>query len=296
MQIETKNISNKTFISITLLLCLTMIFFQTAQQMHYSSLYNIGDPNLGFDEVLFKQFRKWLLWLLYAGILWFQVKSMANKEQLSMLDISKTLAVIGLILVLVIGSMSMLEVVISGQKLLEGNNYQNYFISLVFQKLPIYFFGYSFLAFIMYLYCINNQLSVQVLKLSQLTKKDLSQYYQKTSNKDLETPVLKIKVGNSYKIISVDDIDWIEADDYCVNIHCINKEATYSMRSSLKALEGNLPENFLRVHRSAIVNMNNVQEFQTQGTGLVKLKSGDEVSVSKSKIKMINDFYHTGLA
>ena len=100
--------------------------------------------------------------------------------------------------------------------------------------------------------------------------------------------------GNSYKIISVDEIDWIEADDYCVNIHCKNNEATYSMRSTLKALEGSLPENFLRVHRSAIVNMNHVQEFQTKGTGLVKLKSGDEVTVSKSKLKTINKFYQAG--
>ena len=294
MKAKTKTINNINIISFTLLLCLTMIFFQAVQQMYYFSVYEIGNPNITFFEAVFRQFRKWTLWFIYAFILWLFIKKLAKKNQLSTADIGITLAVICVLLVMVIATLCLFEYMAGGNGMVSDHSFGNHFIYLVFQKFPIYFFGFIFLAMVMYLYNINNHLVIQVLKLDQLNKKDLTQYYQKNSNRDSESSVLKIKVGNSYKIISVDEIDWIEADDYCVNIHCKNNEAIYSMRSTLKALESSLPENFLRVHRSAIVNMNHVQEFQTKGTGLVKLNSGDEVTVSKSKLKTINEFYHAG--
>ena len=294
MKAKTKTINNINIISFTLLLCLTMIFFQAVQQMYYFSVYEIGNPNITFFEAVFRQFRKWTLWFIYAFILWLFIKKLAKKNQLSTADIGITLAVICVLLVMVIATLCLFEYMTGGNGMVSDHSFGNHFIYLVFQKFPIYFFGFIFLAMVMYLYNINNHLVIQVLKLDQLNKKDLTQYYQKNSNRDSESSVLKIKVGNSYKIISVDEIDWIEADDYCVNIHCKNNEAIYSMRSTLKALESSLPENFLRVHRSAIVNMNHVQEFQTKGTGLVKLNSGDEVTVSKSKLKTINEFYHAG--
>lgn len=291
MKAETKTINNINIISFTLLLCLTMIVFQAVQQMYYFSVYEIGNPNITFWEAVFRQFRKWTLWFVYAFFLWLYIKKLSKKEHLSTLDIGITMAVICVLLFMVIVTLCLLEYLTGGNGMVSDHSFWNHFTYLVFQKFPIYFFGYIFLAMVMYLYNINNHLVIQVLKLDQLTKKDLTEYYQKNTNKNSESSVLKIKVGNSYKIISVDEIDWIEADDYCVNIHCKNNEATYSMRSTLKALEGSLPENFLRVHRSAIVNMNHVKEFQTKGTGLVKLKSGDEVTVSKSKLKTINEFY-----
>ena len=98
-------------------------------------------------------------------------------------------------------------------------------------------------------------------------------------------------MGNKFKIISIEDIDWIEADDYCVNIHSRNSDAVYSMRATLKYLESILPGSFLRVHRSAIVNMDGVEEYKTQGSGLITMKSGDEIAVAQSKLKMINDFF-----
>ena len=294
MKAKTKTINNINIISFTLLLCLTMIFFQAVQQMYYFSVYEIGNPNITFFEAVFRQFRKWTLWFIYAFILWLFIKKLAKKNQLSTADIGITLAVICVLLVMVIATLCLFEYMTGGNGMVSDHSFGNHFIYLVFQKFPIYFFGFIFLAMVMYLYNINNHLVIQVLKLDQLNKKDLTQYYQKNSNRDSESSVLKIKVGNSYKIISVDEIDWIEADDYCVNIHCKNNEAIYSMRSTLKALESSVPENFLRVHRSAIVNMNHVQEFQTKGTGLVKLNSGDEVTVSKSKLKTINEFYHAG--
>ncbi len=62
------------------------------------------------------------------------------------------------------------------------------------------------------------------------------------------------------------------------------------MRISLKALEQKLNPHFLRVHRSAIVNMKMVKEFHSNNTNLLLLKDGTEVPVSQSKLKVVKAF------
>ncbi len=290
---KTEPFNNKILIGITLILCFAMVIFEAAQQLFYLKLYNIGPAGVTFTDLFMVQFRKWIIWLIYAIPVWFYIKIIAEKDHLIATDICKIIVVILALLACVLFTMSVVEIIVNDFELTAQKIWSEYFTFYVFQKLPIYLFGYTFLALIFYLYNKNNQLIIQVLKLNQLTKKDLAQFYQQKANQDLETSVLKIKVGNTYKIISIEDIDWVEADDYCVNIHCKDNHAIYSMRSSLKALEKILPDNFLRVHRSAIVNMNDVQEYKTQGSGLIKLKSGEEISVAKSKTKMINDFFQT---
>jgi hypothetical protein len=291
MNMESNQIGNKFIIGATLLLCVTMVVFETAQQLYYVRLYNIYNATVTFNELFVIQFRKWVIWVLFATLLWFFIKNLAEKTQLTSIDIFKTIAFIFALLALVIFSMSIVEMLLNDQAISANRLWNDYFTFYTFQKTPIYSFGYTFLALIFYLYCKNNQLIIQVLKLSELNQKDLQQYYQQKAKQDVETSVLKIKVGTSYKIIAIDDIDWIEADDYCVNIHSSNIDAVYSMRTTLKALEKILPDHFLRVHRSAIVNMQGVQEYQTQGTGLIKMKNGDEIAVAKSKIKLIKEFF-----
>src|SRR5262245_47863278 len=64
--------------------------------------------------------------------------------------------------------------------------------------------------------------------------------------------------------LRMDEIDWIEAADYYVQIHAGNK--SYLHRETMSCLEERLdPERFLRVHRSAIVNRDRIKELRTQG-------------------------------
>jgi len=95
---------------------------------------------------------------------------------------------------------------------------------------------------------------------------------------------LAIRLGNRSSIIEVRDIDWIEADDYCCSVH-IGSE-THVMRESLRALEGRLnPLEFVRIHRSAIVNVRRIREVHgtAGGEALVVLHSGVQIPVSRRK-------------
>ncbi|HEY5087708.1 MAG TPA: LytTR family DNA-binding domain-containing protein, partial [Gemmatimonadaceae bacterium] len=61
--------------------------------------------------------------------------------------------------------------------------------------------------------------------------------------------------------IAVDEIDWIAADDYCVNLMVRGRR--HVLRASLASLETKLnPAMFVRVHRSAMINLTRVAEWQ----------------------------------
>jgi two-component system, LytTR family, response regulator len=83
--------------------------------------------------------------------------------------------------------------------------------------------------------------------------------------------------------LSVDDIRWIEAQENYVRI-CTGKDS-HLLRETIGSLENRLdPNSFLRVHRSAIVNLHHVKEVKSESDGdaIVVLKSGEQVAMSRS--------------
>ncbi|HVE83549.1 MAG TPA: LytTR family DNA-binding domain-containing protein [Myxococcales bacterium] len=84
-------------------------------------------------------------------------------------------------------------------------------------------------------------------------------------------------------LVNVDEIDWIEAADYYVQIHVGSK--AYLHRETMQKLEAELdPGRFIRIHRSAIVNQTRIRELRHQGRRdmLVVLDGGAELRVARS--------------
>jgi two-component system LytT family response regulator len=89
-------------------------------------------------------------------------------------------------------------------------------------------------------------------------------------------------------ILEVDEIDWIEADDYCAAIHARGKR--HLIRQSLASLEERLdPDLFVRVHRSAMVRLACVRELRTvRGDELeVVLTNGHRLPVSRRRRELV---------
>jgi two-component system LytT family response regulator len=83
--------------------------------------------------------------------------------------------------------------------------------------------------------------------------------------------------------VNVDEIDWIEAADYYVQIHVGAK--AYLHRETMQRLESELdPARFVRIHRSAIVNQSRIRELRHQGRRdmVVVLSDGAELRVARS--------------
>lgn len=91
-------------------------------------------------------------------------------------------------------------------------------------------------------------------------------------------------------LLRSDDVDWIEAADYYARIHTGNK--SYLLRETMNELETRLnPEQFFRVHRSAIVNLEKVQEIQpyTRGEHVVIMMSGARVRLSRGRREKLEE-------
>lgn len=93
---------------------------------------------------------------------------------------------------------------------------------------------------------------------------------------------LLAKNGNRGSVVCVSEIEWIEAADYYVCLHAGGKK--HLLRESIKALEAKLnPAKFVRLHRSAIVNIDHVREIHRDGRaeGWVLLSTGERVRLNK---------------
>ena len=84
-------------------------------------------------------------------------------------------------------------------------------------------------------------------------------------------------------VFDIDEIDWIEADDYYAAIHARN--GRHMIRESLSSLELRLDRRqFVRTHRSAIVNVDRVCELRREmGETILVLRSGTRVPVSRRR-------------
>jgi two-component system LytT family response regulator len=94
---------------------------------------------------------------------------------------------------------------------------------------------------------------------------------------------LVVKGGGTTRFVRVADIDWIEGAGVYVNLHVAGKELLY--RSALNDLAGHLdPIRFIRVHRSAIVNIDSILELQpiSHGEFEIVLKDGHRSRVSRT--------------
>jgi two-component system, LytTR family, response regulator len=104
------------------------------------------------------------------------------------------------------------------------------------------------------------------------------------------------KSGNTSSVVSSRDIEWIEAADYYVCLHAKGK--THLMRESIAAMESKLdPRKFVRLHRSAIVNIDHVREIHRDGRaeGWVLLSTGERVRLNQTgwkKLTAMQDICH----
>lgn len=92
-----------------------------------------------------------------------------------------------------------------------------------------------------------------------------------------------VKNNGRTLLIPADEVDWIEADGNYLLLHV--GQTTHLLRQTLQSLEQRLnPRKFLRIHRSAIVNLDRIRELQTHVNGedqLVILKDGSQLTLTR---------------
>lgn len=94
---------------------------------------------------------------------------------------------------------------------------------------------------------------------------------------------LAIRNKGHVTFVRLESIDWVEAADNYVCLHC--GPTTHIMRETLSTLELRLDAaKFLRIHRSTIVNVDRIREIQPwfRGDSRVILQDGSTLTLSRS--------------
>jgi two-component system, LytTR family, response regulator len=85
-------------------------------------------------------------------------------------------------------------------------------------------------------------------------------------------------------VVPTRDVDWVEGADYYAKLHVRN--SVHMLRETLASLEQRLDQaRFLRIHRSAIVNLTRVRavEAAVRGEGVAVLLDGTRLKVTRAK-------------
>ena len=93
---------------------------------------------------------------------------------------------------------------------------------------------------------------------------------------------LIVKSSGRVFFVRTDELDWVEASGNYVKIH--TKSDAHLLRESMKNMEGKLdPKTFVRIHRSAIVNIDRIKELEPwfHGEYIVIMRDGTRLTASR---------------
>jgi hypothetical protein len=92
---------------------------------------------------------------------------------------------------------------------------------------------------------------------------------------------LLVSKGADQCLIRVDDIQHVSAAGNYVDIRA--RDQSYLLRATMADVQSLLPEDFIRIHRSHIVRVREIERIRLErsGSGTVQLRGGAELAISK---------------
>jgi two-component system LytT family response regulator len=92
-----------------------------------------------------------------------------------------------------------------------------------------------------------------------------------------------VRSGGKLTLVRTSDVDWIDAAGNYVRLHCGGRQ--HLLRETMKSIEARLdPDVFVRVHRSAIVNVDRIASLEPyfHGEYVVVMRDGTKLTSSRS--------------
>jgi two-component system, LytTR family, response regulator len=131
---------------------------------------------------------------------------------------------------------------------------------------------------------VKERIALEAARLTQEQMQFALRALREENGERREYPArLVVPSGTREAFVNVDEIEWVEAADYYACLHVGAK--SLMLRETIKQLAETLdPRKFVRVHRSAIVNIAYVREILREGRneGWVFLSNGQRVKMSKT--------------
>jgi len=129
--------------------------------------------------------------------------------------------------------------------------------------------------------------SVAAIELSRRLSSLLTAREQEGLTRPTGRQRLLVSTSAGELLLDVEEIDWIEADDYYAAIYARGRR--HLLRESLSSLERRLDATrFVRAHRGAIVNVDRIREMRGDaGETVLVLRDGSRVPVSRRRREQV---------
>ena len=126
------------------------------------------------------------------------------------------------------------------------------------------------------------------LQHSEASERALTSLLARLRNGQAHLQRLVVRSGARVVFLKTAEIDWFEASGNYVTLH-VGRES-HLLRTTMNALEPKLdPKQFLRVQRSAIVNVDRIKELQpwNRGEQVLVLKDGTQLTLGRAYRKRL---------
>jgi len=265
-----------------------IILFETFQQNFYIHRFSLTTEEISIADLLMAHIRRWAIWVVTSiPLVVYTYQHPFDVEKGPYYQLFKLAFVVLLSLLICIAMITAVEWLIF-QEAVFTEVFDSSYTFFFFQKGPIYLMAYVGLAVLVHLFLQARELDMTTGELYMLKNKNQLLYKElKSQAYDDNAKFIQVKVGKKSKVVPIEEIQWVEADDYCVKLH-LRSSGAYVLRSSMKSMEKVLPEkNFIRIHRQSIVNLNDVEEFLFSEAPSVRLVNGQQLPVAQSRVSVI---------
>jgi len=136
--------------------------------------------------------------------------------------------------------------------------------------------------------------------LTEAVKRAGKRIEEKTGTQQIETFLHNIQNRNvpqkiklcipslrGFQVVEINEIIYCEASSNYTNFHFINRPSICASKPIHEYEELLADSNFVRIHKSFVVNLEHVKEYIRGEGGSVVLSNGDEVEVSRRKKDML---------
>ena len=116
----------------------------------------------------------------------------------------------------------------------------------------------------------------------QAPHQQLTELLQQLNAKKDFVERIPVPARGRFLFLNVRDLDWIEAEGNYLRLH--SNDASHLVRGNMNEIERKLdPVNFMRIHRSTIINLQRVREVQPwfRGHHRVIMNNGQELALSR---------------
>lgn len=266
-----------------LVILLAIITFESLQQHYYITTFGLaGEETITVLDLFWGHSYRWLIWSFTALFLVRYTEQTAHRSLNGFRMAILGVIILGLILVntLLISLLSLYinGIALNGARVLENITF------FIFQKGPIFLVAYLGLTIFVRYYVSTKKLVLQIQSLESLKQTHKKAYRQLKRSEPEDASIITVKVGKKVRFIPVHDISWIGSDNYCVKI-VTKDQRKHTLRSSMKKMESILPsDKFIRVHRTAIVNLDEIKEVFFTKSPYLLLKDGTNIDIAMSRV------------